>query len=65
MVITNNKKIFETIKSKKAFGVDKNYNQRNYPGMYDVKELGLNYRMSEIHASLGVEQMKKFQNFLK
>ena len=33
--------------------------------MYDVKELGLNYRMSEIHASLGVEQMKKFQNFLK
>ena len=30
MVITNNKKIFETIKSKKAFGVDKNYNQRNY-----------------------------------
>ena len=33
--------------------------------MYDVKELGLNYRMSEIHASLGVEQMKKFREFLK
>ena len=33
--------------------------------MYDVKELGLNYRMSEIHASLGVEQMKKITKFLK
>lgn len=65
MVITNDKKLFDTIKSKKAFGVDKNYNQRNYPGMYDVKELGLNYRMSEIHASLGVEQMKKITKFLK
>ncbi len=65
ILITNNKKISERIKSKKAFGVDKNYNQRNYPGKYDVKELGLNYRMSEIHASIGVEQIKKIKKFLK
>ena len=65
ILITNNKKISEKIKSKKAFGVDKNYNQRNYPGKYDVKELGLNYRMSEIHASIGVEQIKKIKKFLK
>ena len=37
----------------------------NYPGKYDVKELGLNYRMSEIHASIGVEQIKKIKKFLK
>ena len=30
MVITNNKKLAEKIKSVKAFGVDKNYNQRNF-----------------------------------
>lgn len=65
MLITNNKKIAEKIKSQKAFGVDKNYNQRNFPGKYDVKELGLNYRMSEIHAAIGVEQMKKVFSFLK
>ncbi len=65
MLITNNKKIAEKIKSKKAFGVDKNYNQRNFPGKYDVRELGLNYRMSEIHAGIGVEQMKKINNFLR
>jgi len=65
MLITNNKKIFENIKSKKAFGVDKSYNQRDFPGKYDVRELGLNYRMSEIHAAIGLEQMKKVKNFLK
>jgi dTDP-4-amino-4,6-dideoxygalactose transaminase len=65
MLITNNKKIADKIRSKKAFGVDKNYNQRNFPGKYDVKELGLNYRMSEVHASIGVEQMKKIKNFLR
>ena len=65
MVITNNKKLAEKIKSVKAFGVDKNYNQRNFPGKYDVKELGFNYGMSEIHASIGVEQMKKLNFFLK
>ena len=65
MLITNNRKVAERIKSKKAFGVDKNYNQRNFPGKYDVKELGLNYRMSEIHAGIGVEQMKKLSDFLE
>ena len=64
MLITNNRKIAERIRVKKAFGVDKSYNQRNYPGKYDVKDLGFNYRMSEIHASIGIEQMKKIKNFL-
>ena len=31
----------------------------------DVKELGLNYRMSEIHAAIGLEQMKKINDFLR
>lgn len=65
MVITNNKKLNIIIRSKKAFGVDKNYNQRDYPGKYDVKELGLNYRMSEIHAAMGIVQMRKLKFFLK
>ncbi len=65
MLITNNKKIYESIKSKKAFGVDKSYDQRDFPGKYDVKELGLNYRMSEIHAAIGLEQMKKINDFLR
>ena len=65
MIVSNNKKLDNIIRSKKAFGVDKNYNQRNSPGKYDVRELGINYRMSEIHATMGVAQMKKLKEILK
>ena len=33
--------------------------------MYDVIHLGFNYRMSELHASIGIEQLKKISFFLK
>lgn len=65
MLITNDRKLYDLVKSKKAFGVDKSYNQRDFPGKYDVKDLGINYRMSEIHAAIGVEQLKKVNTFLK
>ena len=32
--------------------------------MYDAEVLGFNYRMSEIHAAIGVEQIKKLPSFL-
>ena len=65
MVITNNKKLYEKLKIKKAFGINKNFSERKISGLYDAVELGFNYRMSEIHASLGIEQLKKLPGFLK
>tara|TARA_B100000886_G_scaffold90549_1_gene59748 strand:+ start:114 stop:1274 length:1161 start_codon:yes stop_codon:yes gene_type:complete len=65
MIITRNKKLAEKIKINKAFGVNKVFSKRKIQGMYDVLSLGLNYRMSEIHAAIGIEQLKKFKNFLK
>ena len=32
--------------------------------MYDAEVLGFNYRMGELHAAIGVEQMKKLPYFL-
>ena len=32
--------------------------------MYDVETLGFNYRMSEIHAAIGLEQIKKIKFLL-
>ena len=55
----------QKLKLKKAFGVDKNFKERKIPGLYDAVTLGLNYRMSELSASLGVEQIKKLDLFLK
>lgn len=49
----------------RAFGVDRDYGDRNVPGMYDVPTLGLNYRMSDINASIGREQLKRIENILE
>jgi dTDP-4-amino-4,6-dideoxygalactose transaminase len=65
MVILNNKKLATKIKLLRAFGVNKNFNQRKLPGIYDCEYLGFNYRMSEINAAIGIEQLKKLPTILK
>lgn len=49
----------------KAFGVDRTVAERSIPGVYDVTILGFNYRMSEIHAAIGVEQVKRLEFILQ
>jgi perosamine synthetase len=65
MLITKNKELADDVKLKKAFGVDKTHGERAVPGLYDTVALGLNYRMSEVHAAIGLEQLKKLPGFLK
>ena len=65
MIILNSNKYSKILRKKKAFGYNKSLDQRTHPGIYDVDHLGFNYRMSEIHASLGIIQLKKFNTFLK
>ncbi|MDA7604051.1 DegT/DnrJ/EryC1/StrS aminotransferase family protein [Candidatus Pelagibacter sp.] len=65
IIISNNKKIINKINMLKAFGVNKSYLKRRVPGEYDANLLGLNYRMNEISAAIGIEQIKRFPNFLK
>jgi len=65
MLITGNKDIAEKIARQKAFGVDRTVQERSLPGMYDVTMLGFNYRMSELQAALGIEQMKRINGFLE
>ncbi len=64
MVITNNKKIFNSIKKLKAFGIDKDIAQRKKQGLYDVKSLGFNYRMTDFQAALGLRQLKTYKENL-
>ena len=64
-VITNQKKIYDKIKKLKAFGIDKDVNERKKPGLYDVKDLGFNYRMTDFQAALGLKQMKNYNKNLK
>jgi dTDP-4-amino-4,6-dideoxygalactose transaminase len=49
----------------RAFGVDRNFGERSIPGMYDVPTLGINYRMSDINASIGRVQLSRIDEILK
>ena len=65
MVILKDKSLADQIRLLKAFGVNRSHGERAIPGDYDVEVLGYNYRMSEVHAAIGIEQMKKLPDFLE
>ena len=60
MFVTRHKEIAQRVQKLRAFGVDRSFQERNIPGVYDVTELGLNYRMSELQAALGRSQLARF-----
>ncbi len=64
MIILKNEDLAKKLKLLKAFGVNRNHSERKIPGFYDTVELGFNYRMSEIHAAIGVVQIDKLSGFL-
>ena len=65
MLITKHEEMARRVTKQKAFGLDRPLNERQIPGVYDVTLLGLNYRMNEIAAALGIEQIKRLSGFLK
>ena len=64
MIILKDQALAEKLRLLKAFGVNRTHGERSVPGEYDVVALGYNYRMSEVHAAIGIEQMKKLPTFL-
>ena len=65
MLGVKNNKIYNKAKLIKAFGVDKKFQERKVPGEYDVKYLGINYRLDEIRSAIGLMQLKKLPLILK
>lgn len=63
MVTTNSEAVAQAIAKHKAFGYDQVLGQRAKPGIYDVDALGYNYRMSEVHAAVGLAQLQKLDTF--
>ncbi len=64
MLITNSEELAEKVRKQKAFGIDRTKGDPKIQGTYDVTLLGFNYRMNEVEAAIGVEQMKKIENVL-
>ena len=66
MVITRRDDIAERVSKQRAFGIDKNVlADRRHTGAYEIEYLGLNYRLAEVNAAMGVEQMKRLPGFLE
>lgn len=65
MVVSRHEHVIRKIERQKAFGVDRTVAERKIPGVYDVTMLGFNYRMNEMAAAIGIEQMKRVDGFLE
>ena len=65
MVTSKHEEVISKIARQKAFGVDRTVAERKEPGVYDVTMLGFNYRMNEIQAAIGIEQIDRLKGFLQ
>lgn len=65
IIILKNKILSQKLRLARAFGINRGHLYRKKPGGYECISLGFNYRMSEVHAAIGVSQIKKFEKFLK
>lgn len=64
VVLTRDGELAKRLLRKRAFGVDRHVGERAQPGIYDVTMLGFNYRMSEVEAAMGTEQVRRLDGFL-
>ncbi len=65
MIYCKNKSDYNKVKLLRGFGVNKSFFERKIPGIYDVVDLGLNFRLSDINSAVGLGQLKKINKFLK
>jgi dTDP-4-amino-4,6-dideoxygalactose transaminase len=66
MVITRRDDVADRVSKQRAFGIDKSgLAYRRHTAAYEIEHLGLNYRLGEIGAAMGVEQMKRLPGFLE
>ena len=64
MIITNSKSIADFVRSARNHGISRTLASRfskGKPWNYDIENPGYNYRLDEIRASLGINQMKRIK----
>ena len=63
-VTTNNEDLYKKLCAFRAHGMHKDGEMQN-DWRYEMRELGYNYRMTDVQASLGISQMKRLDEFKK
>ncbi len=64
MVTTNDGDLARELRRRRAFGYNRALGERTRPGLYDVDALGMNYRMSEVEAAVGLSQIPRLDEFM-
>lgn len=66
MVVTNNEKLYERMKVFRTHGITKDYKDRENSAShyYEMVELGYNYRIPDLLCALGINQLKKLDDFI-
>lgn len=64
MLVSKNAETVNRIADFRAFNYDRSAPGPKVPGLYDVKGLGMNYRMSEMQAAMGRVQLTKIDDIL-
>ena len=60
MVTTNSKELYDKLKLLRTHGITKNDLDENHGGWYyEMKDLGFNYRLTDIQSALGITQLSK------
>lgn len=68
MVVTNDESLGKKLKKYSYFGVDKDaFNRYSEKGTwyYEIVDLGYKYNMDNVQGALGVEQLKKLEQFIE
>lgn len=62
-LVTTNSKLFNNrIKLLRSHGIERD---KKLHWKYDIRQLGFNYRLSDINCALGISQLKKINTFIK
>jgi UDP-4-amino-4,6-dideoxy-N-acetyl-beta-L-altrosamine transaminase len=65
-ILTNNKEIYNKVKLLRSHGVVKSLGKNQArPWYYEMRELGYNYRITDLQCALGTSQLKKLNKFIK
>lgn len=68
-VITNDKKLYERLELFAKHGITRDPQQLITEDQgdwyYEQQELGFNYRLSDLHAALGISQLRKLEHFIQ
>jgi len=62
-ITTNSKEIYEKLLQLRSHGIVKTSDMK--PWEYEMRDLGFNYRITDIQCALGISQLRKLPQFLK